>query len=94
MGSRHLETIPNLLDLIKRHGAMAEQVEQSLPLLGKAQPAGQQPDGRDVRPADGRHDPRHQDLMAGETSHNHSEANQVFIGEEFWCPIAHLRNLS
>ena len=50
-----LEIALDVVNLIERDRSVTEQVEQGVALFGKAEAAGQQLYGSDVRAADGRH---------------------------------------
>lgn len=56
----------DVVNLIERDRSMTEQVEQGVALFGKAEAAGQQLYGSDVRAADGRHNFLHENFMLGE----------------------------
>jgi hypothetical protein len=72
---KDLEIALDLVNLIERDRSVAEQVEQGIALLGKAEAAGQQLYGSRVRAADGRHNLLHKNFMPGEPLYDFSEEN-------------------
>jgi hypothetical protein len=72
---KDLEIALDLVNLIERDRSVAEQVEQGIALLGKAEAAGQQLYGSRVRAADGRHNFLHKNFMPGKPLYDFSEEN-------------------
>jgi hypothetical protein len=78
-----------LVNLVERHRAVPEQVEQGLALFGKAEAAGQQLDGSDIRAADGRYDFLHQSFVPSEAMNDPAEEKQMLIIDTIRRPVAH-----
>jgi len=74
-----LEIALDVVNLIERDRSVTEQVEQGVALFGKAEAAGQQLYGSDVRAADGRHNFLHENFMLGEPLYMSIDANRYRV---------------
>ncbi len=74
---KRLECLEIALDVVN----LIERERSGVALFGKAEAAGQQLYGSDVRAADGRHNFLHENFMLGEPVYECAEENQMLIDD-------------